>query len=63
MERKTAIDLMRIDIKCAEMILAEQKAIRDNYEYGSICYGTYNANVARLEGKIAAWKEAIDLLA
>lgn len=63
MMKETARDIIRINITATEQVLAEQKATRDKYEPGSICYGVYDSIVARFEGKIEAYKEAFDLLA
>ena len=63
MMRTTAMDFIRIDIHSAEQIVTEQKAIRDTCEYGSVEYNIHNANINYFEGKIAAWKATLELLA
>ena len=63
MKRETAMDFIRVDIHSAEKIVAEQKAIRDACEYGSADYIIHDASVNYFEGKVAAWKATLDLLA
>lgn len=63
MKRETAIDFIRVDIHSAEKIVAEQKAIRDTFKYGSVDYNIHDASVNYFEGKIEAWKATLELLA